>query len=125
MKKATAWLLLTTYLCASCAWVAPLIGDALAHVFWHDTHIEHVHHGIEGHSHVAVEIAQLLNANPMCPAEFSELSGGAIYLSAHIFLPAIFAAYQPEIRHFTPFPAFGFTLPPGVVTLVFLPPERA
>jgi hypothetical protein len=125
MKKATAWLLLTTYLSASCAGLLPWVRDAAAHLFWYEGHMQHVHHGHEHHAHVAVEIVQLLSDGRGDSESFSEWTGVKISLPAHYFLNTIFETCKPAVMPLVSFPPFRFSLPSRAGLPVFLPPERA
>ncbi|MFN0173624.1 MAG: hypothetical protein ACKVU0_03160 [Saprospiraceae bacterium] len=125
MKKSSAWLLLTTYLCASCASMLPLALDVVAHVLWHKEHIEHVHHGKEGHGHVAAEMAQLLHENQNNGAVLSEMNGGKPNLSAHYCPLPVFVSSVLQDWHTVAFPPLHFNLPTGKVAVIFLPPEMA
>ncbi|MBK6994637.1 MAG: hypothetical protein IPH31_06820 [Lewinellaceae bacterium] len=125
MKKSSAWLLLTTYLCASCAGMLPLALDVVAHVLWHKEHIEHVHQGKEDHGHVAVEMAQMLHENQNNGAVLSEMNGGKVNLSAHYCPLPVFESSELQDWQFVPFPLLRFNLPTGVESTIFLPPEMA
>lgn len=125
MKKATAWILLATYLSASCAGLLPWVKDAAAHLFWYEGHMHHVHHGHEDHAHVAAEIVQLLSAEHGDSESFSEWTGVRISLPVHFFLNAVFEACQAVATLCVSFPPFRFLLPAGAGLSVFLPPERA
>ena len=125
MKKATAWLLLTIYLSASCAGLLPLVRDAAAHLFWYEGHMQHVHHGAEDHTHVAAEIVQLLSAEHGDSESFSEWSGVKISLPAHFFLNTVFETCKPGSPRLVSFLPFRFILPTGAGVSVFLPPEQA
>ncbi|MCC6279221.1 MAG: hypothetical protein IT262_01375 [Saprospiraceae bacterium] len=124
MKKATAWLLLTTYLGASCAGLLPWVKDAAAHLLWHEAHLHHAHHGDENHAHVAAEIVQLLSAGQQGADSFSEWTGIKITLPAHMFLPPVFIACEADALFGASLPPFLFSLPRGAGLQVFLPPER-
>jgi len=125
MKKATIWLLLTLYLGATCASLLPMVGDALAHIFWHDAHIKHVHHGKKDKAHVSAEIAQLLNMDQNQPATFSESSGGKFYLSFHDLPTTALAIRKLASPSQIAFPSELFLLPKGIKSSVFLPPRQS
>ena len=125
MKKAIVWILLTSYLSASCAGLMPLVSDVIAHILWHKAHIEHVHHGTEGHTHVAAEIAQVLGADQNQSGTFSQIPTNKINVSAHYFLLASIQPCATFTGSFVAFPSFSFRLPTGVESSIFLPPKRA
>ncbi|MBC7777180.1 MAG: hypothetical protein H7246_17240 [Phycisphaerae bacterium] len=125
MKKTTAWLLLTTYLGASCAGLLPLVADMVAHVFWHQAHIQHVHHGKKGQAHVAAEMVHLLSNEQNQPGTFSEISGSKFDLSTHYSPLAISEGHKLTSRSFVAFPSQPFSLPGGVKPRVFLPPKQS
>ena len=122
MKKIAAWAFLLIYLNAAAQALLPWVSDGLAHVFFWQEHLQHVHHGQVHSHHVGLEMAaaedDASSAHTM-PFFFDKDA-----LSAHL-MPA--------------FPAVGGVLPGTMVVLpadwpfhyvnvigdVFLPPPDA
>ncbi|AEE49688.1 hypothetical protein [Haliscomenobacter hydrossis] len=126
MKNASIWILLVIYLTASCTGLLPVLKDAIAHVFWHHHHIEHVHHGDEGHTHVAEEIVQQLRSDYGDTDAFSAIPDSKFSLSTHIGSAILILTSHPSIYgQLVSLPTFRFNLPGGVGLAVFLPPEQA
>ena len=125
MKKTTAWLLLATYLSASCAGVLPLAGDIVAHLFWHDAHIKHVHQGQKYRAHVAAETAQILDPGQSHPEAFAESAGGQISLSVHDLSTTVLMLPLWTRGATLLFPDSHFNLPSGDKPSVFMPPKPA
>lgn len=123
MKNVKAWLLLISYVGASCAGLGPLVKDAFAHIFWHDHHIHHVHHGDESHSHVVSEIVQLLISDQDQSERFCELQS-KIKLVSHYLL----ASSKHESMSFCSedfgYPPYLIDLSTGLFSILEMPPER-
>jgi len=113
------------YLAATCASLLPMVGDALAHVFWHEAHIKHVHHGKKDKAHVSAEIAQLLNVDQNQPTTFSESSGGKFNLSSHNLPSAALEICELASLSLVAFPSELLMLTKGMKSSVFLPPKRS
>jgi len=125
MKKSSAWLVLTIYLCASCTGLLPLVLDSMAHVLWHKEHIEHVHHGKEGHNHLADEIVQSLSENQNHDGSFTDTNGVKPNLSAHYVPLPVLQSSESNVGNFLAFPPLHFWLPTGAKATIFLPPKIA
>lgn len=123
MSKTIAWLLLTTYCCATCTAVLPIVQDVVAHLFWHKEHIEHVHQGQKNQHHVVIEMAQLLNEDQDQQAVFTALYTGKPGLSAHMLPGHIFKTANGTDWQIVAFPMLRFCLPKGIRSIVFLPPR--
>jgi hypothetical protein len=61
MRKIATWTFLIIYLHASAQLLAPWVIDGLAHAFFWQDHLEHVHHGIVHSHHVGTEMAEQAN----------------------------------------------------------------
>lgn len=57
MKKFTAWAFLVIYLNAVAQALLPWVADTVAHVFFWQEHLQHVHHGQVHSHHVGLEMA--------------------------------------------------------------------
>jgi len=57
MKKLAAWAFLVIYLNAAAQVLLPWVSDGLAHIFFWQAHLEHVHHGQVHSHHVRLEMA--------------------------------------------------------------------
>ncbi len=126
MKNASIYILLLVYLTASCIGILPVLKDVIAHVFWHHHHIEHVHHGEEGHTHVADEIVQLLRPDNGDTAAFSAIPEHKFSLSLHIGSAILMlTSFSSTSGQLVSLPTFRFNLPEGVGLAVFLPPKQA
>lgn len=125
MKKASIWILLLVYLTASCMELLPVLKDTLAHLFWHHHHLEHVHHGDEGHSHVGDEIVQL-KFDKGGDEAISAVPDYKFSLSLHIGSAVlVLTSFRSILGQLVVIPRFRFNLLSGVGQVVFLPPEQA
>lgn len=123
MKKTLSRILLAIYLCASCSGLLPIVQDLVAHIFWHQAHLKHVHHGGHGDAHVAIEMAQLLDHGSQDQTMAAGFDAGKVSLSVHLCQAVILELWQPDIWPSANFPTFHFWMPQGVVNAVFLPPR--
>ena len=123
MKNFIARLLLTIYSTAAFAAMWPVARDIVAHIFWHQEHMEQVHQGTQKQDHLAREMAQMLEPvqNQQAIGEPSGLA--KLVLSAHIFFNPAVEPLALVFRQISSFPILCFGLPKGVKSAVFLPPK--
>lgn len=123
MKNIIAWLLLTIYTSAASTAMWPVARDIVAHIFWHQEHMEQVHHGTKKQDHLVVEMAQMLEPIQNQQAIGEPAGLGKLVLSAHVLPDPVSKPLVLLTRQSAPFPQLCFGLPKGVKAAVFLPPK--
>ncbi len=123
MKKIAAWALLVIYLNAAAQALLPWVSDLVAHVFFWQDHLEHVHHGQVHSHHVGLEMAATEHENDCdhtTPAFFFDKDG----LSAHLVpdLPLVRGVAPGILAELNVHWLFPYS---NVITDVFCPPPDA
>ena len=96
-SKLPALFLLFIYLNAYTHWTWPFLSDIAEHVFFHQYHIEHVHHGGANDQHVSHEIAESWsNSGEQDDQQHIPRETIVFYLAAHLILSPPDLLSRPE-----------------------------
>lgn len=125
MKKIAAWACLIIYLNAAAQSLLPWVSDTLAHIFFWQDHLEHVHHGHVHSHHVGIEMAaQEEDAHSHLPTGHSTLFDKDV-LSAH-FVPVLVMPLLLTADDQVSLNTWWVFHYQGVLSDIFLPPpDRA